>query len=72
MIHVIHEIRRAYRGHDIYSLCNESEPKPLLVVEAWDFIAISAATFPGKFKRPELCPECELKLKLYPPAKQGS
>ena len=49
-----------------YSLCNKDEPLPFMIVEAWDFIAIWAAKFPGKFKRPELCPECERKLKLIP------
>ena len=36
----------------------------LLMVESWDFIAIWAAEFPGKFHRPELCAECERSLKL--------
>ena len=42
----------------------------LLMVESWDFIAIWAAEFPGKFHRPELCAECERSLKLTPPEEQ--
>ena len=42
----------------------------LFMVESWDFIAIWAAEFPGKFHRPELCAECERSLKLTPPEEQ--
>ena len=49
--------------------CRKDDPL-LFMVESWDFIAIWAAEFPGKFHRPELCAECERSLKLTPPEEQ--
>ena len=52
------------------SVCR-TEQEPAAMVECWDFIAIWAAEFPGKFQRPELCSNCERILKLTPPEEQA-